>query len=258
MSSRMVQLNALKQGMVRLRTKGGANPSTLYDLLNGYVTIDGSIKSRPGTVKQIDLPPGTKGMCVFHGKIVVFGTTPATPSDPKYVVVVISHPTDATQALSEIHFAAPFMGALYVVAEFANGDVFHFWLRSGGVWQADHVYKENDLAEPTVANGIAYRANADKLPTAWQPETGYAVGDVVQPTVYNGYKYTVTAVAGDNPSSGDAEPAWPETDGAQVVESVDSTASASDAPVPSTPPDSDRYGNRTAIGRLRHFSGHTL
>lgn len=244
MASRMVQLNALKQGIVRLRTKGGADPSTLYDLLNGYVTIDGSIQSRPGTVKEIDLPAGTKGMCVFHGQIVVFSTEPKTISNTKYVAVVLSHPTDPSQALEEIHFAAPFMGYLYVAAEFANGDVFHFWLRSGGDWEADTMYKEDAIIEPTTPNGIAYEAHADSLPPAWQPDTAYKVGDEVQPTVYTGFKYTAVTVAGDNPSSGDSEPDWVASDGAQVIETIDSQ-SESPSPAPTNPnvPGGGRYNN---------------
>jgi hypothetical protein len=237
-----INLNALKAGINRLRTKGGADPSSLYDLVNGFVTIDGSIQSRPGTVRHAALPAGTKGLCAFDGGMVVFSSTPQTvPAG--YTCEVLSHPTDDTQTIAEIHFAAPFMGFLYVVAEFSNGDVFHYWLQSGGTWAADTMYKIGDTVLPTVRNGFRYQTVLKSNPAAWAPNVPRAVGDVVQPTVYTGWKYTVVEVAGDSPSSGASEPDWPESNGAQVAEDVDSTPAPA-APTPTNPlPGGDRYSN---------------
>ena len=237
-----INLNALKAGINRLRTKGGADPSSLYDLVNGFVTIDGSIQSRPGTVRHAALPAGTKGLCAFDGGMVVFSSTPQT-MPAGYTCEVLSHPTDDTQTIVEIHFAAPFMGFLYVVAEFSNGDVFHYWLQSGGTWEALTMYRANDTVLPTVKNGLRYQAVMNDNPVAWAPSVPRAVGDVVQPTVYTGWKYTVIAVDGDNPASGLIEPDWLESDGAIVYEDQDNT------PTPTTPtpgtgsPGGDRYSN---------------
>ena len=55
-------INALTAGINRLRTKGGASNDGLYDLLNGYVTLAGTIVSRPGTVEDATLPAGTVGL----------------------------------------------------------------------------------------------------------------------------------------------------------------------------------------------------
>jgi hypothetical protein len=237
-----INLNALKAGINRLRTKGGADPSSLYDLVNGFVTIDGSIQSRPGTVWHAVLPAGTKGLCAFDGGIVVFSSTPQTvPAG--YTCEVLVHPTDDAQTIAEIHFAAPFMGFLYVAAEFSNGDVFHYWLQSGGTWAAGKMYKVGDTVLPTTRNGFRYQTVLKSNPAAWAPNVPRAVGDVVQPTVYTGWKYTVVEVAGDNPSSGASEPDWPESSGAQVAEDVDSTPAPA-APTPTNPlPGGDRYSN---------------
>ncbi len=68
MTGRIVTLNAAKGGINRLRVKGGADPSTLYDLVNGYVDQAGVLCSRPGTENTVVLPGGaTKGMCDQRG-----------------------------------------------------------------------------------------------------------------------------------------------------------------------------------------------
>jgi hypothetical protein len=43
---RDIPLTAIKGGINRTRTKGGARADTLYDLLNVYVTEDGTVQAR--------------------------------------------------------------------------------------------------------------------------------------------------------------------------------------------------------------------
>jgi hypothetical protein len=247
--SGMIKLNALKSGINRLRTKGGADPSSLYDLVNGYVTIDGSAQSRPGTVRDIALPAGTKGLCAFNGGMVVFSNVSTPITGTKYTCEVLVNPNDTTQPIKEIHFAAPFMGFLYVVAEFNNGDVFHYWLQSQGAWAANTFYKIGDTVIPTTKNGFRYQPVLKENPVAWAADVPRKVGDVVQPTVYNGWKYTVIEVDGTAPASGATEPVWPMADGATVTEDVDTVP----APVVPTPtpgaPGSGRYGGGGGSGR---------
>lgn len=240
--SRDVALDALKAGINRLRTKGGADPSSLYDLVNGYVTIDGSSASRPGTRRKSVLPADTKGMMAFAGKLWVFSHAAAADPDSLVHVAVLSNPNDATQKIKAIHFAAPFMGYPYVAAEFDNGDVFHYWLQSSGSWKASAMYLRDAIVEPTTPNGLAYKATGGDNPAAWQAKTKYAVGDVVQPTVYNGWQYTVIEADGDNPTSSANEPEWLTTEGAQIIEDVDNTAQPK-PPTGGSTPGGDRYNN---------------
>lgn len=249
-----VVLSALKAGINRMRTKGGADPASLYDLLNGWVRQDGSIESRDGTVEVATLPAGTKGLCAFNGGFVVFSHQVTTGLPAGYACEVLVNPNDATQALTEIHFAAPMMGALYVVAEFANGEVFHYWLQgsgtSGATWEADTVYSEGDLILPTTPNGLAYQAVRLTAPNpVWAAGVKRAVDDKVEPTVANDYYYTVIDTLGDNPVSGESEPDWTASEGAKVYEDTSIT------PKSATPTGSDlsklnrstldRYGDRT-------------
>lgn len=162
-----------------------------------------------------------------------------------------------TIALEKIHFAEPFMGALYVAAEFENGNIYHYWLQPGTQWEASKVYQLGDLVYPAIPTGYVYKAV--RLGSAYPPwaanasrsdgtTSGY-VQSMIEPTTYNGFYYTCIATTGSNPRSGTTEPDWPTEDGATVIESTDNppdvniptTTTATDAgTVPSTV--TDRYG----------------
>jgi len=151
------------------------------------------------------------------------------------------------------------MGALYVVAEFENGNIYHYWLQPGEAWEANHAYKAGDLVYPSTPTGLVYRAS--RLGSAnppWAPDvprydgsggSGYEQS-VIEPTTYNDFFYTAIATTGSNPRSGTEEPIWPTTDGATVVESTDNppdvnTPTTTQDPSSSTTPSSpvtDRYG----------------
>lgn len=235
---RVVPLSTANSGMTRLRNKGGARADTLYDALNCYITLAGTIRPRPGTVKEIDLPADTKGLVAHKCKLYVFKHEPDTTSDPsKYVVAALRHPTDTSIKLAQIHFAAAFMGFLYVAAEFEDNNVWHYWLEELDAWSANTDYKVGDRVFPATENGFAYKATRPSSPyPAWAAGAERALNDIIEPTVSNGFKYTATAVTGDNPASGATEPDWPEESGAQVIEY---TAGDDSATVTSTTLDPD-------------------
>jgi hypothetical protein len=250
---RIVELNTLEGGITRLRSKGGANPKWLYDLLNGYVLQDGSIQSRPGTTDEITLPANTKGLCAVNGALVVFSNSPKTITDSRVTCEVLTHPDDPNIAIAEIHFAGPFLGGdagayLYVVAEFADGQVFHYWLQRAETWTAATVYTQGEMVEPTVPNGYLYRATRlDAAETVWAAGVLRTVGDVVEPTVFNSYRYTVVSTLGANPRSGTVEPTWPTADGAQVIEDTNGvptpTPTTGGTDTTGTPNTGTRYTN---------------
>jgi hypothetical protein len=258
-ADRSVALTTIRGGINRQRTKGGAPQDSLYDLVNGYVSKSKTIIVRPGTARVYELPVDTagdnetQGLMAFEGALHVFSDREVTvPSG--IVLHVITHPdatADAPIRITEINFAAPFMGFPYVVATFDNDDTLHFWLQDGDEWEADHAYKLGDIVVPTTANGFAYQAGR-LLPanTSWAPDVLRSVGDVVEPTVYNDFLYTVVDTQGANPRSGSTEPVWPTTDGAQINEDADGSASV--PPSVTEPPDvaalpapgiRDRYSN---------------
>lgn len=246
-------LTVLKGGINRLRTRGGARADNLYDLLNGYLTEDGTVHVRPGSLRVASLDASTKGLTYFSGSRHTFAAaTVAVPAG--YTLHVLVHPDqdpgEAVIPLKRIHFAEPFLGFLYVVAEFTDDTVWHYWLRGSGTWTAETVYQIGDVIFPTVANGLAYMATrVGAANPLWTANTPRQLGDIVEPTAdnANGYYYTVVDTSGANPTSGSVEPNWPAASGAQIVESTDITPDSTDtdATDPTNNPGSDitdRYG----------------
>jgi hypothetical protein len=253
---RPVPLTVINGGISRLRIKGGARADTLYDLLNGYVTAAQTVHVRPGSRRLAVLNSATKGVCAFSGSLHTFSSTVVGVPDG-YTLHVLTHPDssiDPAPVISVIHFAAPFLGFLYVVAEFDNGDTFHYWLRVDGTWAADTIYHAGDIVIPTDPAGISFKAtrNGSPLPS-WAPRVPRTVGDLIEPTVYNDFYYEVIDTVGANPASGDTEPNFPTEEGAQVSEDADGLQTGSSAVT--QPPDNstgpainDRYGNDIVTG----------
>lgn len=253
----MTALTAVR-GINRERTKGAARLDALYDLLNGYVTEDNIVTVRPGSFRRAVLPAITKGLCAFDGSRHVFAhESVAVPAG--YTLHILVHPMfeDGSEnpfTIKKIHFAAPFLGFLYVVAEFDTlgvdtDAIHHYWLQSSGPWQQNKMYRYGDIVEPTVPNGLAYRATRATPPNpSWAPRVARTIGDVIEPTVYNDFYYTVVDTLGSNPASGTVEPTWPTEDGARITEDTD--ASSAPPQVVTTPPTNqpgsdvtDRYGS---------------
>lgn len=248
---RPAPLTVLKGGIDRGRPKGGVRADVLYDLVNAYVTEEWKCRPRPGTVRDASLPAGTVGLTAFGGKFHVFASEDVDLSSyPMYELDILLHPADPEAVVTEIHFAEPFLGALYVVAEFVNAynetSVFHYWLQPGETWEACTEYSVNEFVTPTTPNGFVYSATRLTSPNqAWAPGVQRSLGNgsseppsIVEPTVYNEYYYTAVAVSGDNPRSGSVEPLWPTNSGEQIVENTDGFVSQgpNDVTPPSLPP----------------------
>src|SRR5882757_6214046 len=263
---RAVPLTVLKGGINRLRTKGGASAQQLYDLQNAFITADGSVNPREGTIRAQSLNNATVGLAAINGTFHVFAN--ALASVPfGYTCDVLVHPTNSALAVTKIWFAKPFMGFLYVTAEFSNGDIFDYWLQNNGFWTATTVYKTGDIILPaTTPTGLAYSATRDLAPNpTWAPEIITAVNSIVEPTSYTGFAYQAIAVAGTNPHTGQTEPVWPIVINGTVQEFGDFDTSSTDAgttqgtiTTSSTPLGStitDRYGNSATISNSGTSAG---
>ncbi len=242
-------------GINRLRVKGGASPKGLYDLVNGYLNQAGVVVPRAGTTRTETLNGNTVGLASINGVFHVFSITPqAVPSG--YVNDVLVNPTNVSDTLAKIWFAKPFMGFLYVVAQFTSGSIYHYWLQTGGTWAADTVYMNNSLVSPSTPNGFAYQAKRDTAANPlWTASTVVALNDVVEPNEYTGYAYKAIAIAGSNVHTGSVEPTWPTQNGGKVQEfgdfSLSSTSSVTGSSASSTstldPTITDRYGDSSTI-----------
>ena len=171
------------------------------------------MQARPGTDRNATLNAETVGLAFLNGDLQVFSID-AQSVPAGYQDNVLVNPDNAADELKTIWFAQPFMGFLYVVAEFVSGAVFHYWLQSGGSWAANTVYQDGAIVLPTTPNGLAYQVERLTPPNpTWAPETATAVGDQVEPTVPDGFYFRATAVSGSNPHTGQVEPIWPVTSG---------------------------------------------
>lgn len=255
---RPVSLNTMKGGINRLKVKGGASAQQLYDLTNAYVTQAGTIVPREGTVRAATLDGNTVGLAAFDGQLNVFSTTLQTvPSG--FIDNLLIHPTAPSTALARIWFAKLFLGFPYVVAEFATGEVFHYWLQTNGTWSANTVYKNGAIVTSSVRNGLAYQAQRD-MPAnpGWSSQTTVTAGMVIEPSQYTGFCYRAIDVSGSSPHTGSTEPIWPTTIGGIVQEfgdfdtnSTDSGTTQSTGSGTSAQPlgnnITDRYGNSNTI-----------
>jgi hypothetical protein len=246
--ARPFALTAIQGGVNRQRVKGAARQNVLYDLVNGYVSDDKTVVVRPGSIKTATLPAGTKGLTSFNGELHVFAVTSLEVPDG-YVLHVITHPDQDGSAINRIWFAEPYMGFLYVVADFVghSGEYWHYWLQTGDEWAASHTYKHGDVIVPSTPNGFSYQASRLGAPNlSWAPGVQRTVGDVIEPTVYNDFQYEVIDTLGTNPRSGDTEPEWPLEDGAQISEDADGLGNVASGDTTETP-DNDTTPNPDTV-----------
>lgn len=251
-----VTLSAVKAGITRLRTKGGASPDSLYDLANGYVTAARTIAPRPGSEVSVRLPEGTIGLALHDGVFQVFAAESVGEMPPGYRLNVLSHPNWPPDTgeddppprpnLKRIWKAEPLLGGLYVVAEWDDDPevAYHYWIRSGDPWQPNTAYEYRGMVDPTVPNGLSYEAHRlHEAGTMWAPGVERAVDDVVEPTTFNGYEYVVVEAVGNPPRSGETEPRWVARAGALVIEEADVAPGSPGSGQPPPPPTPPGYGN---------------
>ena len=248
--------------MTRLRSKGGASPESLWELYNGYVNASKIPQQRPSSIWKFQVPVGSKGL-VFHKGVFYTFTALAVAAVAGSTNLVLRHPNGGFGGtIKQIHFAQPFMGYLYVVAEFnafatIPSIIVHYWLQKPAKWLPNQRYNVNDMVQPAgAANGLYYVALQGKSPLpAWTPALRHKIGDGIQPTVYNGFVYYAIAIngkyaiagAGLEAPSGLVEPTWPTELNATVLEGASGAINTNPNPAP-TPPDAIPPGMRDGTG----------
>jgi hypothetical protein len=228
---RSYPLTVLKGGINRLRVKGGASANQLYDLQNGYITNDGSIAPREGTIRAATLDGSTVGLSAANGQFNIFSSAFSTAALPaNYVLNVLSNPVNTSSSPTKIWYAKPFMGFPYVVAQFSDSTIHHYWLQNNGTWTSSTDYTSASIVLPPTANGLAYQGVRDfPAQPLWTADTQITSGSYIEPNTPTGFCYQAIAVTGSPVHTGLVEPVWPTVAGGVVQEFGDFDVSATDA-----------------------------
>jgi hypothetical protein len=112
-----------------------------------------------------------------------------------YALNILSDPTNTSAAPVKIWFAKPVMGFPYVVAQFSDGDIWHYWLQNNGTWTSSTDYTSASIVLPQSPNGLAYQGVRDFPPQPlWTAETVITSGSYVEPNTPTGFAYQAVAV----------------------------------------------------------------
>ena len=223
-------------GMSTLRVKGGASSKGLQLLKNGWITSARTMQARPGADFDRTMPVGSHGVIGFADKFHTFSSAPIANSDPVVDVDILLHPTGGAAGIKEIHKAFVYLGRLYVVAEFTDGVVQHYYLEDPSEWTANTGVEEGEAIQPSNPNGYYYENLTASTIPAWQSNVQVAIGQSRQPRTANGMRYTITASTGNPPPyTGNTEPAWPTIVGNTIVERRYVTDNVQNPPGSSTP-----------------------
>jgi hypothetical protein len=121
-----LEIKDFKFGMDRRRRRVTGVPGTLWTLNNAHITRGGDIERCKKFVPSFTLPSGqTKGLAALRGQVYVFGTAASVsvPSGVRYQRIESAYGS----ALKRVLDAKGFDGKLYVVAEYEDGSVHHFY-----------------------------------------------------------------------------------------------------------------------------------
>jgi hypothetical protein len=265
---RAYPITTLKGGINRLRVKGGASADSLYDLQNAWIDNAGSVQPREGTLRTATLDSSTVGLAAANGKFNIFSSSFSTATLPtNYILNVLSNPNNTTASPTIIWYAKPFMGFLYVVAQFSDNSIFHYWLQNSGTWTSSTDYTSASIVLPPTLNGIAYQGVRDfPQQSLWTPETIITSGSYVEPNTATGFAYQAVATTGSPVHTGAVEPVWPTVAGGIIQEFGDFDLSSSDAGTtqaslngistasPLGSNITDRYGNSNTVSNAGIFA----
>ena len=156
-------LTTLQGGINRLSVKGSASANRLYDLVNAYITNDGTVSPREGTSRYATLDTNTVGLMIVDGVFNIFGstfTTSTTTVPAGWQLNLLINPVNSTATPTLIWFAKPFMGFPFVTAEFSDGSVFDYWLQSNGAWTSETAYTTGNIVTPDVPKKTGTRSGS--------------------------------------------------------------------------------------------------
>lgn len=119
-------IGTFKFGMDQRRARAAGAVSTLWDLENAHITRGGDIQRCKAFVPTYTLPAGCFGLVAIGSTLFVFGSQSA-PAVPPGVVYQQLVPAGGTANMLRVVDAVAFLGKTYVIAEYDDGNVYHFY-----------------------------------------------------------------------------------------------------------------------------------
>jgi hypothetical protein len=113
-------------GVDRRKKRVSGQPGSLWVGKNVHLTRGGEIESRKAFVPTFSLPAGTFGLHALAGELYVFGSIP-DPGMPAGIIYQQLVHSDGSTPMSKLLKAENFDGFIYAIAEFADGNVFHYY-----------------------------------------------------------------------------------------------------------------------------------
>ena len=102
-----------------------APAGSLQTCVNAHITRGGEIEKRKAFVLQFVLPPNTFGLKGSRGQLYVFGSAAPPPMPPGVNYQQLASPTGSS--MIKLVQAENYGGKPYVVAQYDDGSVFHFY-----------------------------------------------------------------------------------------------------------------------------------
>ncbi len=182
-----VEIGDFRAGMNRQRQRTSGAAGTLWVGKNVVISRGGDVERVKKFVDTYTLPAGTFGLQSIGSQLFVYGSADlaaSTPAGVNYLRLV----APGAPAMTRVLWSGAFDGTSYVIAEFDNGDIHHFFGAARvSAWDAASATNSSFVS---LASYLAGKVNADPAVTAIP-----AGSDVILSARVPGTAFSLTAGA---------------------------------------------------------------
>lgn len=122
-----IYIDDFRYGMDRRRKRVAGRPGTLWLIKDGHITRGGDIERRKKFISQYTLPAGTQSAAALRGQLYTFGSADLAATMPSGVQYQRLQAVDTNAVMTRILDVKAFAGLLYVIAEYDDGNIYHFY-----------------------------------------------------------------------------------------------------------------------------------
>ena len=158
-----LSIQDFKFGLDRRRKRVAGVPGTLWLGVNVHISRGGDIERAKKFVPTYTLPAGTFGLGTIRSQLFTFGSADLAASMPTGVQYQRLQAPDSP-AMTRVIWNNAFDGKLYVIAEYADGNIHHFY--DGTRVTALDALSASNSSFSTLADYLARKINADPAVSA--------------------------------------------------------------------------------------------